>query len=142
MKCKYCFECKSRGKWDKQSARYISWYESHREDCSINHFKSAESMEKEAAVEMFKRSIPLYNLKYTTYVGDGDSSSYGEVCDAMFKKYGDEYIVVKEDCVGHIQKRMGTNLRTLKKNPKGKKLSDGLTVGGRGRLTKMELNCL
>ena len=40
VKCKYCFECKSRGKWDKQSARYISssWYESHREDCSINHF--------------------------------------------------------------------------------------------------------
>ena len=93
-------------------------------------FKSAESMEKEAAVEMFKRSIPLYNLKYTTYVGDGDSSSYGEVCDAMFKKYGDEYIVVKEDCVGHIQKRMGTNLRTLKKNSKGKNyLMDSLLEG-------------
>ena len=42
---------------------------------------------------------------------------------------------MKEDCVGHIQKRMGSNLRTYKKNMKGKKLCDSLGVGGKGRLT-------
>ena len=70
---------------------------------------------------------------YTTYVGDGDSSSFGEVCEAMKKKYGNDYLVLKEDCVGHIQKRMGTSLRKYKRDVKGK-LSDGGTVGGRGRL--------
>ena len=44
-------------------------------------------MEKAAAVEMFGQSIGLHNLKYTTYVGDRDSSSFGEVCEAMKKIY-------------------------------------------------------
>ena len=48
------------------------------------------------------------------YVGDGDSSSFGEVADAMFKQFGEEYLVLKEDSVGHRQKRMGTNLRKYK----------------------------
>ena len=36
------------------------------------------------------------------YVGDGDSSSYGVVADAVFQKYGSTYLVLKEDCIGHI----------------------------------------
>ena len=38
---------------------------------------------------MFLRSIEKHKLKYTVYVGDGDSSSYGEVSEAAFKKYAD-----------------------------------------------------
>ena len=55
--------------------------------CSINDTSSSESMEKAAAVEMFGRSISLHNPKYTAYVGDGDSSSFGEVCEAMKKTW-------------------------------------------------------
>ena len=69
------------------------------------------------------------------YVGDGDSSSFGEVADAMFKQFGEEYLVVKEDSVGHTQKRMGTNLRKYKTQKRGSKHADGSSVGGRGRLT-------
>ena len=32
-------------------------------------------MEKEAAIEMFLRSVDKRGLKYITYIGDGDSSS-------------------------------------------------------------------
>ena len=39
--------------------------------------------------------------------------------------------VVKLDCIGHVQKRMGTALRDLKKKTKGK-LEDGKSVGGKG----------
>ena len=39
--------------------------------------------------------------------------------------------VVKLDCIGHVQKRLGTALRELKKRTKGK-LSDGKAIGGRG----------
>ena len=92
--------------------------------------QSSEIMEKEAATLMFMRSIEKHNLKYTTYVGDGDSSSYGVVSDALSKEYGSSYLVSKEDSVCHIQKQMGTNLRRLKLEAKGRTLA-----GGRRRLT-------
>ena len=66
------------------------------------------------------------------YVGNGDSSSFGEVCETM-KKYGNDYLVFKEDCVGRFQKNKGSNLRNYERDVKGK-LSNGGTVGGRGRL--------
>ena len=132
---KVCFECRSHSLWDKNSQRYKTWFQSHSDSCSVNHHQSSEAMEKEAATLMFMRSIEKHNLKYTTYVGDGDSSSYGVVSEALSKEYGSSYLVCKEDCVGHIQKRMGTNLRRLKLRAKGKTLADGGTIGGRKRLT-------
>ena len=39
--------------------------------------------------------------------------------------------VVKLDCIGHVQKRLGTALRELKKKTKGK-LADGKAIGGKG----------
>ncbi|XP_077868969.1 uncharacterized protein LOC144359941, partial [Saccoglossus kowalevskii] len=50
------------------------------------------------------------------------------------------YIVKKEDCVGHIQKRMCTRLRNLAELMKEKKLEDGRSLMGRGRLTKHFMN--
>lgn len=38
--------------------------------------------------------------------------------------------VVKLDCIGHVQKRLGNALRKLKKTTKGK-LSDGKIIGGK-----------
>ena len=92
-------------------------------------------MEKDGAVEIFTRSVEKHNLRYTVYVGDGDSGSFGAVKEALADKFGDEYPITKEDCIGHIQKRMGTALRQYKNNCRGTKLSDGKGVGGAGRLT-------
>ena len=92
-------------------------------------------MEATAAVEIFSRSISLRKLEYTTFVGDGDSSSFGRVKEALEKKIGVEYVIVKEECVGHVQKRLGTALRKYKSDMNGKKLSDEKTVGGKNRLT-------
>lgn len=50
--------------------------------------------------------------------------------------------VQKIDCIGHVQKRMGTALRNLKKHYRGQKLSDGKTIGGHGRLTKKLIDSL
>ena len=63
-------------------------------------------MEKEAAIEMFLCSVEKRGLKYTTYIGDGDSSSYGMVAQALKGRYSDQYVAVKKDCIGHTQKRM------------------------------------
>ena len=50
--------------------------------------------------------------------------------------------MTKEDCQRHIQKRMGTNLRSYKDKPKKKVFSDGNTVEGKGRLTYVAIDTL
>ena len=50
------------------------------------------------------------------------------------REYGEAYKETKEECAGHVQKRMGTSLREYKKRMCGKKLTDGKTVEGAGRL--------
>ena len=93
-------------------------------------------METQGAKEIFLRSVAKRNMKYVEFVGDGDSGCFGSVKKACYEKYGDGYVVVKEECVGHVQKRMGTGLREYKRKMRGKKLSDGKTVGGVGRLSE------
>ncbi|GFV64968.1 uncharacterized protein TNCV_3963791 [Trichonephila clavipes] len=53
------------------------------------------------------------------------------------KNYSGSYdhLIQKIECVGHVQKRMGTRLRKLKLVYSKKKLSGGKTIGGKGRLT-------
>ena len=43
----------------------------------------------------------------------------------MVELYGHKYPVVKEECVGHVQRTFGTALRNYKKNIK----MDGLRYG-------------
>ena len=103
--------------------------------CEINHKQSSGSMEKEGAVEMFVNSVTRRKLKYVEYVEDGDTNSFGAVAEALLEKFGDQYPIIKEDCIGHIQKRMGAALRNYKSECRGSKLADGKTVGGAGMLT-------
>ena len=104
-------------------------------DCMANTTSSAPAMESEAAKLIWLRSAESRQLRYTTFIGDGDTKSFKAVADV--KPYGPGVLVRKEECVGHVQKRVGSNLRKLKKELKGQKLDDGLTLGGRGagRLT-------
>ena len=44
--------------------------------------------------------------------------------------------MIKEECTGHVQKRMGGGLHKLKRKRRGQKLSDGKGVAGTGRLTE------
>ena len=59
-------------------------------------------------------------LIYSEYLGDGDTSSFNDVVQA--KPY-EEYSVdpKKLECVGHVQKRLGTRLRVLVKKHAGNK---------------------
>ena len=91
-------------------------------------------MESKAATPIWERSVESRGLKYTIFIGDGDSKSHKAVCEAA--PYGPNVTIVKEECVEHIQKRAGTGLRKLKKEQCGEKLEDGLGLSGRGRLTE------
>ena len=69
---------------------------------------------------------------YTRYIGDGDSKGFNKVAES------DPYNgvpVTKEECIGHVQKRVGSRLWELKRQLKGKKWSDGQVLSGKGRLT-------
>ena len=128
-----CQECTMHDKDDKKSKKYEQWKEKHMKHCNINHEGSSSRMENEGAIEIFLRSIEKRCLIYSTYVGDGDSGSFANVKKACEQKYGEIYTVEEEECVGHIQKRMGSGLREYKRKMKGVKLSDRKGVGGSGR---------
>ena len=86
-------------------------------------------MELEGTRRIFNRSIEDHKLRYTKFLGDGDTKSYTNVKDTY-----DGIVVKKLECVGHYQKRIGTRCRKLKKNVKG--------LGGRGRLTNVTIDRL
>ena len=128
----YCKQCQSHENLDKNSEEYIAFQRAHSDECRLNHEGTANSMESAGAVAIFSRSVNKHNIRYTGYLGDGDSSSFGTVCEN--KPYGDCEIQ-KYECIGHVRKRVGSRLRKLKKDYKGKKLSDGKVISGAGRLT-------
>lgn len=120
----FCLGCNLGPKETEDS--YQEWKKNHR--CQKNTNVGAGRMEVEAALELFRRSLSKNDLRYTTIVCDGDCRTYLTLCED--KTYGFMRLT-KEDCVNHVQKRMGTNLRNiLTKSRKGEFL------GGRGGLTQ------
>ncbi|KAH7958418.1 hypothetical protein HPB49_001406 [Dermacentor silvarum] len=121
----FCAGCE-RGPKENDPA-YQTWRDSHM--CQKNTAKKAGEMEVEAAVLLFNRSLRKNGLRYTTILSDGDSRAFHALQEADV--YG--FIKIqKEDCVNHVQKRMGTALRNLIARHKG---GSSETLGGRGRLT-------
>lgn len=105
----------------------------HEDNCVANFEGPSGSMEVKGVSEMFTESRDKYGVKYKYYLGDGDSSAFPTVQKLM--PYGPDFQKEKLECVGHVQKRMGSRLKTLKKHLSGQKLKDEKTIGGRGRLT-------
>ena len=73
-------------------------------------------MESDGILELYDRS-KLAGVRYNPFIGDGDSSAYSMVEKTM--PYGPLCTVEKRECVNHVTKRMGTNLRNLLRNYKG-----------------------
>ena len=113
--------CHSFSKWESQKGipEYQKWKITH--TCIKNHTGSAVSMESKGAINIFSNSVEKYNLKYVHYVGDVGTESFKEVVDA--KLYGD-FTPQKLECVGHVEKRLGTRLRKLRNENKYEILAD------------------
>ena len=75
-KCKSCeaWECKKemdivdRNDW---KVRHV---------CSINHTGSAGALKVVGMQKMFSRSVNLHGVRYTFYIGDGDTKSLDQIC--------------------------------------------------------------
>ena len=111
-KCKSC-EFKSKKQDDP---KYNEWKVTHK--CQVNHTKSSCSMESVGTVTMFRRSTEKHKLRYTEYIEDGDSSSFLEVKNTQ--PYGG-LDIKKLECIGHVQKHVGTRCSALLKSMKGEK---------------------
>ena len=70
-------------------------------------------MEVDAVIEIFRHLLENLGVRFLYYVGDGDSKTYTGIIEAA--PYG-ETEVTKKECVGRVQKRIGTRLRACKKN--------------------------
>ncbi|CAN8023230.1 unnamed protein product [Ixodes persulcatus] len=118
----FCAACERGPKQNDPS--YQAWKDGH--ICQKTTDKKAGEMEVEAGLILFQRSWQRHNLRYTTVLSDGDSRTFLALQEAQV--YG--YIAVnKEDCVNHVQKRMGTALRTLITK---QKKSSSENLGGKG----------
>lgn len=58
------------------------------------------------------------------------------------KPCGPDTVLTKLECVGHVQKRLGTALRKHNQKLGSKKLIDGKTIGGIRRLTDKKIDKL
>ena len=90
-------------------------------------------MEVECAKVLWGRSEANFKLRYSTMLTDGDSKSF----DAIFEEniYGVDKQVVKEECINHISKRMGTALRKLVETCR----AQGKSISGKGQLTREKI---
>ena len=113
------------------------WLQRHSSSCERNHTGSAGAMEPAGMMAIFNRSLQSRSLRYTRYLGDGDSKSYKTVADAQ--PYGSVEIE-KLECCGHIQKRMGRRLMGKVRQLNSTVFdNDGKSVkgiGGAGKLTQ------
>lgn len=80
------------------------------------------------AVKLFYDSINK-GVRYVKYLSDGGSKGFKTAIKE--KPYDDLVRIEKLECIGHVQKRMGSRLRALKTKMKGQKLDDGKVLSGR-----------
>lgn len=121
VKSAYCHSCILK-KNTLDNNEFEEWYESYKESCSSNHAGLARKIEGDSNGEMFLRSVEKFGAKYTNYIGDGDSKTFAGIL--KINLYSEDCPVTKNECVGHVQKRMGTRLQT-----KGIKRSSELKSG-------------
>ncbi|GFY30374.1 uncharacterized protein TNCV_4066241 [Trichonephila clavipes] len=86
-------------------------------------------METVGMARLFQHSLSHRSVRYTSYIENGDSKTFSSITAS--NPYGEDITVSKIECVGHVQKRMGSRLRKLKQM--GSKLSDGKSIGGNRR---------
>ncbi|GLH09844.1 Uncharacterized protein GBIM_14881 [Gryllus bimaculatus] len=97
-------------------------------------------MELQGIKKIFLRSEVKHRTKSINFIGDGDARTFKAMVD--LKPYRSNLPITKLECVGHVQKRMGTILRKMKEEYKGKTLTDGKKISAKNRLTDAVINTL
>ena len=133
--CRQCMQW--RGK--ERSAEFHEWWDGHQHECHANFEGSSGSMDASGILNIFQRSVEGHGLRFVEFLGDGDSKAHKLLVQEAV--YGDVDIE-KLECVGHVQKRLGSRLHSLKKRLGKTPLADGKPIGGAGRLTDKKIDKL
>ncbi|GFS67833.1 uncharacterized protein TNCV_4958601 [Trichonephila clavipes] len=96
--------CKGYDSWKRQRVTCLQkkWKILHVKECLKNHNGSAGMMETVGMVRIFQRSLSHRSVRYTSYIGDGDSKTFSSITAS--NPYGEDITVSKIECVGHVQK--------------------------------------
>ena len=100
--------------------------------CYKNWNGSSSAMETDIIVEGFKKCIQHHGIKYTKFIGDGDSSVYPTLISSV--PWG--YAIEKMECANHAVKCYRTALETLVQDKPHYRGRGKLTEAMRKRLTK------
>ena len=60
----------------KSGLDYLEFMAEHGPDCKKNHEGSSQSMEAAGVMQLYERSIEKFNLRYSTFIGDGPVLQY------------------------------------------------------------------
>ena len=120
--------CHSCNNFDQNSVEYEEFLATHK--CRSNFSGSAGLMEPIGVQRIYARSMVSRKLRYTIYIGDGDTKSYSSVVKEQ--PYGPNTQIEKLECAGHVQKRLGNAIKRLKQQKGRMHLKDGKTIGGKG----------
>lgn len=133
----------------KEKAQFDEWHMTvHTGKFQANFQGVSGAMESEGGVRMWQRSEGK-GFKYVTFLSDGDLSSFTAVC-SMNNGNGSyaSHNVMKEECINHVQKRMGTWLKKLReelkveKTTKTGKVMKRSLVAGKHQLTDKQIYAL
>lgn len=127
------YECRHWKNVPESDPKEESWMNKHEQVCQVNYSGSAPEMEAVGACRIWQRSEEKDKLWCTTFLVDEDSKSFSSVSQVS------SYPVAKIDCVGHVQKRLGTRLPNLIKK---EKFADVSCLGGKGKLTKAQIDSM
>ena len=94
---------------------------------------TANAMEVEYAKVLWRRSETNFKLRYSIMLSDGDSKSFAAISEE--NAYGADRKIVKEECINHNSKQMGTALKKLEDTCQ----AQGKSISGRGGLTKEKI---
>ena len=118
--CRLCDANKNLEKTD--SIAFENFKANH--SCSANYEGSAPNMEVMLLEQKeYFHGLPIGNqkLRYVEMYSDGDSQTYPAIKDTYVNSNDSDIEIQKKECVGHVEKRVGTRLRKLKKVVKGLK---------------------
>lgn len=114
--CKFCHtSAKAKQSFGEKSQEYKDWHKDHQPQCQSSYDGSSPAMEVTAADILWKRSL-TFKMRYTTLLSDGDSKTFNHLVNS--EVYGPDITIVKEECINHVAKRLGTSLRKLVKDNK------------------------
>jgi hypothetical protein len=105
--CPACAQQKTR----LPDEEFEVWLDGHKEVCLANHDGSSPAMECAGAFILWKRSVETRCLIYMEVISDGDSKT---IILNEQEPYGSGVQIQKHEYVGHVQKRLGKRVRTLK----------------------------